>query len=126
MSAQRQKGTEYENYLLVTYLRKVWPKAERAAQKGMKDFGDFMNVGGWLVEAKKWDRWDLPNWIRKVQAKIERGGQPAPWVILFANDKRKGFPDLVVQPTEQWIAQGERLIAQEKKIRGLERRLRDE
>lgn len=124
MSKQRQKGTEYENFLLTTYLRRVWPKADRSPQRGVKDFGDFSNVGGWLVEAKKHERWDLPNWIRKIQWKIERDGQPSPWVLLFANDKRKGFPDLAVMPTEQWIAQGERIIAQEKEIRGLRSKLK--
>lgn len=116
MSKQRQKGTEYENFLLTTYLLRVWPQVERRAQQGMRDFGDFTNVGGWLIEAKKHERWDLPNWIRKIQWKIERGGAPTPWALLFVNDKRKGFPDLVVQPTEQWIGQWERVIALEKEV----------
>lgn len=58
------------------------------------DYGDFINVGGWLVEAKNRKTWALPEWIRGVyskQKKNHREGQP--WVILFKADKRQGLKD---------------------------------
>ena len=101
MSAARSKGTAYENHVRDTYLRRVWPDADRAPLRGIHDFGDFDHVGGRLVEAKKRDRWDLPAWIRGVLTKI--GGGPAPWEIVFAGDKRGPIPmDLVVAPAEQY------------------------
>lgn len=104
VSASRSKGTGYENYVLERYLKFIWPQAERTAQKGIKDFGDFLNVGNYLVEAKKWDKWDLPQWIRTIQKKIATR-PTSPWLLFFAGDKRKGLGDLVVMPADQYIEQ---------------------
>lgn len=119
MSAQRQKGTGYETYLL-PIIRRVWPKAERAAQSGLNDFGDFTNVGGWLLEAKKQETWTLPAWIRTAQQKVKAKGGASPWAILFAKDKRSGIPDMVAMPTETWISQLERVVAQERQLQNAE------
>ena len=115
MSTQRQKGTGYETYL-IPILRRVWPKAERAAQSGVNDFGDFTNVGGWLLEAKKQETWTLPAWIRTIQKKVETGGQPSPWAILFAKDKRSGIPDLVAMPLETWVSQMEQVVGLRRQV----------
>jgi hypothetical protein len=105
MSKQRAKGTAFENHVLETYLKKIWPKVERAPLKGVNDYGDFINVGYWLVEAKKRDRWDLPTWIRTILKKVRAKGT-SPWVLVFAGDKRSAIDiDLVVLPAEQYFDQ---------------------
>ena len=92
MSKQRAKGTPYENYVRDMYLLPVFPNAKRAPQLGIHDAGDFINTRHFLFEAKKWDKWDIPFWIRKTAPKAEKRGRP--WVIIFARDKRKGHPSL--------------------------------
>ena len=107
----RQKGTSFEHHVLEAHLCKVWPTVERAPLKGVLDYGDFINIDGWLIEAKKRDRWDLPGWIRGVLSKIGRQGEPdAPWAIVFAGDKRSEINmDLVVLPAALYFVQLQRL-----------------
>ena len=100
MSKQRQKGTGYENDLLELYLWEVFPHAKRAAQRGINDEGDFVNTRHFLFEAKKWNTWRIPTWIRQTAPKAERANRP--WAILFAGDKRGGGPladDFALLPT---------------------------
>jgi hypothetical protein len=89
MSKARQKGTSFENHIL-TELSAVWPDVERAALKGVNDYGDFINVDGWHIEARNRKTWALPEWIRGVYKKVERKHQHhfKPWMIVFKADKR--------------------------------------
>ena len=100
MSRQRRKGTDYENHLRDKYLRRIWPSADRAPLRGTADRGDFDNVGGFVVEAKKRNKWDLPAWMRSTQKKVPPTEHPDAWMIWFAGDKRKGelTGDYVVMP----------------------------
>lgn len=90
MSAARQKGTSFEVHIRDTYLREVWPEAERAALSGINDYGDFINVDGWHIEARNRKTWAIPDWIRGVYKKIDRkhGRLDVPWAIVFKADKR--------------------------------------
>ena len=116
MSASRAKGTAYESHVLETYLKPIWPNADRAPQKGIKDFGDFVGMS-YLIEAKKRDRWDLPEWIRGILRKVQRH-PTAPWVLVFAADKRGPIPmDLVCMPAEQYFHQLRRLTQLEQQQR---------
>lgn len=102
MSRARAKGTGFENHVSDTYLDKVWPLVHRAPQRGVKDYGDFENVHGMLIEAKKRDKWDLPAWIRGVLGKLKT--PTSPWIIVFATDKRSIISmDLVVMPAKQYF-----------------------
>ena len=56
MSKQRQKGTQYENHVRDTYLRHIWPTADRAPLRGTADEGDFDGTP-YVVEAKKRNAW---------------------------------------------------------------------
>lgn len=106
MSKARQKGTSFEVYLL-DLLRDVWPDIERAALKGINDYGDFINIDGWHIEARNRKTWALPAWIRGVYAKIERkhgkhSHKTHPWAIIFKGDKRTDlFEDYAVVPL--WV-----------------------
>ncbi len=68
----KAKGTEFESYVMNGYLSFVWPEVERAPSKGTNDFGDFVNVAGWLIEARNRKTWALPAWIRGVYSQLER------------------------------------------------------
>ena len=95
MSKQRSKGTQFESYLIPTYLRQIWPDAARRALQGVNDFGDFINVGEWLIEAKKHNSWRVFEWIRKCMSKTDGS-----WMILAATDKRSGIPDMAILPAK--------------------------
>jgi hypothetical protein len=85
MSRERQKGTGFEVELLYD-LKRVWPDVARAGTTlGANDKGDFINVEGWVVEAKKHDRWRIMEWIRTAMKKAPGGG----WIIVSAADRRK-------------------------------------
>lgn len=100
----KQKGTSFESEL-VPLLRKVWPNIERAGTaKGPNDYGDYINVDGWLIEAKKHDKWRLPEWVRKIQGKVGPRVFPAPWALVVAADRRSLEGTFVVQPLDQWLA----------------------
>lgn len=103
MSAARQKGTSYENHIRDTYLTTIWPDVSRAPLKGNADWGDFINVSGWMIEARNRNRWDIPNWIRNVYARMVKGNKiTKPWVIVFKGDKRSDLKeDYVVAPA--WL-----------------------
>ena len=100
MSKARQKGTQYENHVRDTYLRRIWPLADRAPLRGVLDAGDFDGTP-LIVEAKKRNAWRIGDWIRTTQAKAAR--DDVPWVIVFAGDKRLADlqHDYVVLPAEQ-------------------------
>ncbi len=95
MSKARAKGTEFENHVLNGYLKAIWPKADRAPLKGTLDFGDFLNVEGWLIEARNRKTWALPAWIRGVYSKLERDGRNKKWrwMLIFKADKRGELDD---------------------------------
>lgn len=90
-----------------TYLRPIWPTADRVRLKGTNDYGDFINVP-WLIEAK-WRKkigGEIWQWILTAISKVHwneiHHGLPKnslPWAIQFAQDKRKrpGI-DLIVVP----------------------------
>lgn len=105
MSRERKKGTGFENHVRDTHLRPIWGRVERSPLRGVHDFGDFINIGGRLTEAKKRNKWDLPAWIRGVLAKLSRAGkEDAEWEIVFAADKRSKINfDLVCAPAEQYF-----------------------
>ena len=90
MSKARQKGTGFENHLLNEYLVSVWPEAQRAALSGINDYGDFINVDGWHIEARNRNTWAIGEWIRGVYKKMRRkhGSISHPWIIAFKGDKR--------------------------------------
>ena len=95
---------------------------QRAPLKGVNDYGDFTQVGRWLVEAKKRKRLqgEIIGWVNTAITKtrwaahrflresgemptVERTRQVAldefPWVILMAGDKRNQPDiDLAVMP----------------------------
>ena len=92
---RRQKGTGYENHTRDKYLEEIWPQAERAPLKGINDFGDFINVDGWLIEARNRKTWALPAWIRGVYKKLERidRNKQDKWMLIFKADKRGDLSD---------------------------------
>lgn len=99
----RQKGTSWEKKLIEKYLWRIWPTVKRAPNMGINDYGDFINVDGWLIEAKNHKNWRLPEWIKIIYTKIERQGRTigeAPWVLAFKGDLRRKWmkEDLVVTP----------------------------
>ncbi len=113
MSKSVDKGTRYENHCRDNLLRTVWPDVERRAKQGINDYGDFINVGLELVEAK-WRKkiyGEIWNWIGTVLTKVgwrehhlgvERG--TLPWVIVFAQDKRfKPKIDLVITDARRYF-----------------------
>ena len=123
MSAGRAKGTAYENHVIETYLLPVWPGAHRAPQRGILDYGDVEGVGNYLIEMKKRDRWDLPEWIRGILRKIQRH-PTSPWILVFAADKRGPIPmDLACMPAEQHFHQLRRLVQLEREVARLEQEL---
>lgn len=91
----------------------------------MHDFGDFINIGGRLTEAKKRNKWALPAWIKGVLSKLKRAdSEDAEWEIVFAADKRSAINfDLVCCPADQYfgyllrIAELEQVIEREKAAR---------
>lgn len=100
MSAERQKGTGFENDQLKKHILPVFPNASRAPQLGVNDAGDFINTRHWLFEAKKHNTWRIPTWIRQTAPKAER--QNRPWALLFAGDRRVSGPladDFALLPT---------------------------
>ncbi len=92
----RDKGTRNENRIRDTWLKPIWPDAERQALKGINDYGDFINVP-WLIEAK-WRKklgGEIFKWAEtaRVKANWNEGhhGLPKdslPWAVVFTQDKR--------------------------------------
>lgn len=106
MGRMTAKGTQYENDAC-EILRPAFPDVHRREKHGANDKGDLRNLGWWeLGEAKKWDRWNVPLWIRKVKKKIESNR----WFIIFAGDRRKSWmEDFVLMPASAFVER-ERLI----------------
>ena len=101
------KGRKNENHVRDTFLRPIWPTADRVRLKGVNDYGDFINVP-WLIEAKwrKKIRGEIWQWILTAVSKVRwneiHHGLPKdslPWALQFAQDRRK-LPgiDLIIVP----------------------------
>jgi hypothetical protein len=96
MSKQRAKGTAWETELLGE-LRTVWPDAERAALKGINDNGDFINVEGLQIEAKKTDVPHFLQWAKTAQAKVGR------WRVVWSGDRRRKDGPFVMMSLQDWL-----------------------
>lgn len=111
-NSSRQKGTVWEKEILETWLWRIWPTAKRAPNMGINDYGDFINVDDWLVEAKNRKNIRLSDWVNMVYTKItRRGGKigKAPWVIVFKGDRRTWMKEsMVLSPAWLFFAVLER------------------
>lgn len=94
----RKKGSAWEVELL-DLLRPIWPDVERAPLKGTADFGDFVNVDGLLIEAKKTDAPHFLEWARKARDKTGGNG----WRIVWSGDRRKGDGPYVLLSLDTWL-----------------------
>src|SRR3990167_3113420 len=117
MSKSRRIGTNAENHYLESYIKPAFPEAQRAPLRGTNDYGDYLNVDGYLLEAKKRKRLagEIVGWANTAISKTRwaahkelrgRGvGRPSaahvraraleafPWVIFFSGDRRHD-PDI--------------------------------
>ena len=116
VNPSKKKGSAYEGHVCETYLVPIWPGAERISNvRGSKDYGDFINTGRWLIEAKKRARLvgEIMGWVRVVMSKVrwrahrqarlhaplvervsvrvrdEWAAEHLPWAIVMAGDKRQ-------------------------------------
>lgn len=118
----RQKGTGYEVHVLEKYLLPVWPTAGRRPLQGVNDYGDFLNVDGLLIEAKKRARLagEIVGWVKTALTKTRWAAhkelsrvkdRPSsalvkdyatrffPWVVFFSGDRRvQPDIDLAIMP----------------------------
>lgn len=100
----KARGTNYESSLL-PLLRKYYPYAERRAQQGALDMGDF-NLGTteqrYILEAKCCAKQDLPKWIGEAKREAQHYTDSAyrrPPAVGVVVAKRRGKTD----PAEQWV-----------------------
>lgn len=93
----RKKGSHWEVELLEK-IRVIWPDAERAPLKGIQDFGDFVNVGGLLIEAKKTDAPHFLQWGKAATRKATAG-----WRIAWAGDRRRGDGPYGLLPLDELL-----------------------
>jgi hypothetical protein len=100
MSKARAKGTGWEVRLKDEFLSRIWPAVERAPLKGINDYGDFVNVDGLLLEAKKTERPNFLAWARRCTAAT---GAQAGWRVLWSGDQRKGEGPYVLLPFRDWL-----------------------
>lgn len=98
MSKARAKGSGWEVALLGP-LRFIWPRAERAPLKGINDYGDFLNVDGLLLEAKKTDVPHFLQWAKTANAKTGGSG----WRIIWSGDQRRKDGPFVLMPLTDWL-----------------------
>ncbi len=97
MSQQRQKGTGFETEQL-PWIRRIWPDAGRAGTTlGGADYGDFTNIGPYLIEAKKHNSWRVSEWIRTI---LKKKGGHYDWMLVMAMDRRKLPGTYVLMPVE--------------------------
>jgi hypothetical protein len=81
---QRKKGTRFETVLL-KWLRAIWPTAVRAGTTlGLNDKGDYLNLNGWLVEAKHHKVPHVMPWVRVLREKAHG----MPWLLAVRTDAR--------------------------------------
>ena len=97
MSDAVSKGTRFANYMRDRWLRRIWPTADRAALKGVKDDADFVNCGKYMVEAK-WRKstkaWRIAGWVAVLRTKEVVHCKP--WVLVCAEDMRHSRPIMVL------------------------------
>lgn len=121
MSKARAKGSGWETELKERHLSTVWPTVERAPLRGTNDFGDFVNVDGLLIEAKKVDSPRFLEWARKAKGKAGEFG----WRIVWSGDRRRGDGPYVMLPLRDWLDLEEDAKAMRDLIRDIESALED-
>lgn len=92
----KAKGTDFEVSLLPR-LQQVWPEAERRAQSGNNDKGDYHLPGEkrLIIEAKNRTQMSLSQWVREAEVEAKNAGVPYGVVV----HKRKGTR----VPGEQYV-----------------------
>lgn len=98
MSKARQKGSGWEVALLRP-LSRIWKYVERAPLKGVNDYGDFVNVDGLLLEAKKTDLPHFLKWAKTAATKTGGNG----WRIIWSGDQRRKDGPFVLLPLTDWL-----------------------
>lgn len=65
----KAKGRNAEN-LVVEYLRRWWPMAERRRLNGIHDRGDVAGIPGTVVEVKSGAKIELGTWMRELDREM--------------------------------------------------------
>lgn len=93
----KAKGTDFEVNQVLPALVAYWPEAERRAQSGSQDRGDFHIPGEkrFIIEAKNRTQLALPKWLREAEVEAKNAGVPYGVVC----HKRKGTR----VPGEQYV-----------------------
>lgn len=74
MSAQRTKGTRWENAVVCALHDAGFVHAERRALRGAADRGDITGIPGLVIEAKNHRRAELAQWVDEAAAERDRDG----------------------------------------------------
>lgn len=96
MSKSRAKGTAAES-MVVAFLRRLWPGAERRALSGAKDRGDVAGTPGVCWEVKSAVGIKIPEWLRETEAERVNSGSDLGILVI----KPIGFGEKKVG---QWAA----------------------
>jgi hypothetical protein len=104
----KAKGTSAES-LLVAYLRRWWPNAERRSLNGTKDRGDVAGIPGTVIEVKACKEMDLAGWLRELDAEManeQAHTGTEPYGVVIA--KRRGTLDVgrwyAVMTVDEWVS----------------------
>jgi hypothetical protein len=63
-------GTDFENAVVDCLHGFGFVGAERRALAGTKDRGDIAGVPGVVIDAKNWGTYDIPGWLRELDAEV--------------------------------------------------------
>lgn len=74
VNPSKRKGTSAESAVVDTLVELGWVNAERRALHGATDKGDVAGVIGVCIEVKAEKTYDIPGWLREVQAEQANAG----------------------------------------------------
>lgn len=101
VNRSKVKGTAAETAVVTTLVEEGWPHVERRALKGALDRGDVAGIPGVMVEVKAEARYDLPGYLREVEAerahdnadvgvawvKLRGKTDPRKWAVLMTGEQ---------------------------------------
>lgn len=70
----KAKGRAFENSIVAFLTRAGWPYTERRRLAGSRDKGDISGIPAIMIEAKAAKSYDLPGWMREVDAQTVHSG----------------------------------------------------
>lgn len=102
-SSAKGKGRAFENSVVRYFTKAGWPYTERRRLAGYRDKGDVSGIPAVMVEVKACKEYQLPAWMREVDAQTEHAKADIGVLWMKLAGKADAADGLVVMRPQMFV-----------------------